>query len=130
MSAAFFEVRGPDSTPPQDADGIRSEGARFWPLALARELDDAILHLRANEGDVGTWVFRTKGDASLVQAYDGLLLASSGHWLAREITLYLKRTLKRLDVSSRSLVALVETGSCFAGDAAGAGIGRRPVLYA
>ena len=115
LGAAFFEVHGPDSPPPQDADGIRSEGARFWPLALAREMDDAILHLRANKGEIGTWVFRTSGDADLVEAYDKLLLDNNGHWLAREITLYLKRTLKRLDISSRSLVALVEPGSCFAG---------------
>ncbi len=115
LRAAFFEVRGPDSSPPQDGEGIRAEGDQFWPLALARELDDAILHLRTNEGDVGTWVFRARGDAALVQAYDDLLLACSGHWLAREVALYLKRTLKRLDVSSRSLVTLVEPGSCFAG---------------
>ena len=115
LGAAFFEVRGPDSPPPEDADGVRAEGDRFWPLALARELDDAILHLRANQGDVGTWVFRTKGDASLAQAYDRLLLGDANHWLVREITLYLKRTLKRLDVSSRSLVTLIEPGSCFVG---------------
>ena len=120
LSVAFFEIRGP-AVPPQAlsssqaADGIRAEGVRFWPLALARELDDAILHLRANEGEIGTWVFRTTGDAALVQAYDDLLLSAADNWLAREITLYLKRTLKRLDVSSRSLVALVEPGSCFAG---------------
>ena len=115
LGAAFFEVRGPDSSPPRDDEGIRSEGARFWPLAVARELDDAILHLRANEGEVGTWVFRTKGDPALAQAYDDMLQDCADNWLAREITLYLKRTLKRLDVSSRSLVALVEPGSCFAG---------------
>ncbi len=115
LGAAFFEVLGPDVPPPQDADGIHAEGVRFWPLALARELDDAILHLRTNEGEVGTWVFRTKGDAGLVQAYDDLLLSNTDHWLVREITLYLKRTLKRLDVTSRSLVTLVEPGSCFAG---------------
>ncbi len=115
LGAVFFEIRGPVSPPPQDAEGIRAEGDRFWPLALARQLDDAILHLRANEGDAGTWVFRTSGDASLVEAFDRLLLDCAGHWLAREVTLYLKRTFKRLDVSSRSLVALVETGSCFVG---------------
>ena len=115
LSAAFFEIRGPHSPPPHGAEGIHAEGARFWPLALARELDDAILHLRTNEGEVGTWVFRATGDAGLVDAYDNLLLESGDNWLAREITLYLKRTLKRLDVSSRSLVALVEPGSCFAG---------------
>ena len=116
LKAAFFEIRGPDGPPPsRRTEGIRAEGVRFWPLALARELDDAILHLRANEGEIGTWVFRTTGDAALVQAYDDLLLSAADNWLAREITLYLKRTLKRLDVSSRSLVALVEPGSCFAG---------------
>ena len=115
LNAAFFEIHGPSAPPPATAEGIRTEGDRFWPLALARELDDAILRLRANEWEVGTWVFRTTGDAALVQAYDDLLLASADHWLAREVTLYLKRTLKRLDVSSRSLVALIEPGSCFAG---------------
>ena len=115
LGAAYFEIRGPDQPAPADAEDIRAEGDRFWPLALARQLDDAILHLRTNEGEIGTWAFRTNGDAALVQAYDELLLSNTDHWLAREITLYLKRTLKRLDVSSRSLVALVEPGSCFAG---------------
>ena len=115
LRAAFLEIRGPSAPPTANADGIRSEGDRFWPLALARELDDAILHLRTNEGEVGTWVFRTKGDAALVQDYDDLLLSTADHWLSHEIALYLKRTLKRLDVSSRSLVALIEPGSCFAG---------------
>ena len=115
LSAAFFEIHGPSGPPPRDAEGIRAEGDLFWPLALARELDDAILHLRTNEQDVGTWVFHTIGDCGLVQEYDDLLLSCANHWLAREITLYLKRTMKRLDVSSRSLVALVEPGSCFSG---------------
>ena len=115
LGAAFFEIRGPENPPPADAEGIRRQGDLFWPLALARELDDAILHLRTNEGDVGTWVFRTVGDANLAQAYDDLLLACGNNWLAREVALYLKRTLKRLDVSSRSIVSLVEPGSCFAG---------------
>ena len=115
LGAAFFEIQGPERPPPRDAEGMRAEGDRFWPLALARELDDTILHLRTNEGEVGTWVFRASGDADLVQAYDDLLQANADHWLAQEITLYLKRTLKRLDVSSRSLVTLVEPGSCFAG---------------
>ena len=115
LSAAFFEIFGPEMAAPQDAAGISNEGTEFWPLALARELDDAILHLRTNEGEIGTWVFRTKGDSEMVQGYDDLLLSNADNWLAREITLYLKRTLKRLDVSSRSLIALVEPGSCFAG---------------
>ena len=115
LGSAFFEIRGPKNPPPVDAEGIRRQGDQFWTLALARELDDAILHLRTNEGDVGTWVFRTAGDANLAQAYDDLLMACADHWLAREVMLYLKRTLKRLDVSSRSIVSLVEPGSCFAG---------------
>ena len=115
LGAATLEIRGPNEPPPRNADGIHNEGDGFWPLAMARELDDAILHLRTNEGEIGTWVFRTTGDAALVQAYDDLQLATTDHWLSREIILYLKRTLKRLDVSSRSLIALVEPGSCFTG---------------
>jgi benzoyl-CoA-dihydrodiol lyase len=93
-----------------------AEGASFWPLAVARELDDLILDLRTNETKIGTWVLRTAGDASRVLAYDELLLANyDSDWLAREIVLYWKRTLKRLDVTSRSLIALIEPGSCFAG---------------
>ena len=115
LGAATIEIRGPIEPPLGNADGILNEGDGFWPLAMARELDDAILHLRTNEGEIGTWVFRTTGDAALVQAHDDLLLATADHWLSREIILYLKRTLKRLDVSSRSLIALIEPGSCFAG---------------
>ncbi len=86
-----------------------------WPLAVVRELDDLILDLRTNEPELGTWVLRTSGDADRVLGYDQLLLDNEGDWLASEITLYLKRTLKRLDVTSRSLIALIEPGSCFAG---------------
>ena len=83
---------------------------------MARELDDLILDLRTNETEIGTWVFKTAGDASRVLAHDELLLAHyDSDWLAREIVLYWKRTLKRLDVTSRSLIALIEPGSCFAG---------------
>ena len=113
--AATFVIQGPKDAPPQDAAAIHAQGVKFWPLAIARELDDAILHLRANEGDIGTWVFRSVGDAELVEAADKALLANSDDWLVREIGHYLKRTLKRVDVSSRSLIALVEQGSCFAG---------------
>ena len=115
LRAAYLEIRGPSDPPPKDAEGIHAEGDQFWPLALARELDDAILHLRTNEGEIGTWVFRATGDAEMVQGYDDLLLSTCDHWLSQEISLYLKRTLKRLDVSSRSLIALVEPGSCFTG---------------
>ena len=112
---ANFTIRGPQSAPPADAAGIHDAGAAFWPLDLARALDDAILHLRSNESRIGTWVFRTQGDGALVAAYDDLLTAERPNWLVREITLYLKRTLKRLDVSSRSLLAMIEPGSCFTG---------------
>ena len=91
------------------------QGAAFWPLALAREFDDAMMHLRLNETEIGTWVLQSQGDADLVEAYDALLAKEASNWLVREIVLYWKRTLKRLDVSSRSLIALVEPGSCFTG---------------
>jgi benzoyl-CoA-dihydrodiol lyase len=112
---ARIAVSGPESDPPDALEDIHAAGAAFWPLALARELDDAILHLRFNEPELGTWVLTSSGDLERVMAADEALQAHAGDWLVREITLYLKRTLKRLDVSSRSLVALVEPGSCFAG---------------
>ncbi len=109
-------VRGPESDPPPDAAGVLASGAEFWTLAVTRELDDLILDLRTNELELGTWVLRTVGSAERVLAYDSLLARlAPGDWLANEILLYLKRTLKRLDVTSRSLIALVEPGSCFAG---------------
>jgi benzoyl-CoA-dihydrodiol lyase len=110
-------VRGPDAGPPADMAGVHAQGADFWPLAVTRELDDLILDLRTNELELGTWVLRTEGDPERILAYDRLLLASTaaGDWLANEIVLYLKRMLKRLDVTSRSLIALIEPGSCFAG---------------
>jgi benzoyl-CoA-dihydrodiol lyase len=113
--AALFTVRGPETDPPADLAGIHEAGVGFWPLALARDLDDAILHLRANEAELGTWVLRTEGDGAAVAAYDELLQAHGSNWLVREVALYLKRTFKRLDVSSRSMIALIEPGSCFAG---------------
>ena len=115
LGVADFLIEGPTEAPPSSLEDIHAAGDRFWPLALARQLDDAILHLRLNESEAGTWVFRTKGDNNLVAAYDDLLLEHASDWLVREITLYLKRTLKRLDVSSRSLVTLIEPGSCFTG---------------
>jgi len=110
--AAHLRINGPTAMPRAD---IQAAGASFWPLALARELDDAMLHLRLNETEIGTWVLHSQGDAALVEAYDTLLATQASNWLVREIVLYWKRTLKRLDVSSRSLIALVEPGSCFAG---------------
>ncbi|TAM85342.1 MAG: benzoyl-CoA-dihydrodiol lyase [Jatrophihabitans sp.] len=108
-------VQGPAADAPADAAAIHAAGAAFYPLQLARELDDLILDLRTNETELGTWVFRTSGDPARVLAYDELLLANRDDWLVNEIVHYLKRTLKRLDVTSRSLIALVEPGSCFAG---------------
>ena len=112
---AEITVRGPEQDPPADVAGLLALGAGFWPLAVTRELDDLILDLRTNELELGTWVLRTEGDPARVLAYDKLLLRSAGDWLVNEIILYLKRTLKRLDVTSRSLIALIEPGSCFAG---------------
>ena len=112
---ATLTLSAPDAPPPSGRDAIHAAGADFWPLALARELDDAILHLRFNEPAIGTWILKTAGVADQVAAADAALVACADDWLAREITLYLKRTLKRLDVSARSLLALIEPGSCFTG---------------
>jgi benzoyl-CoA-dihydrodiol lyase len=112
---ATITLRGPDAPPPASADAMVAQGAAFWPLALARELDDAILDIRANEFDVAAIVFKSSGDPAQVLAYDAFLDANKDHWLAREIRGYWKRVLKRVDLTSRSLVALIEPGSCFAG---------------
>jgi benzoyl-CoA-dihydrodiol lyase len=112
---AEITVRGPDQEPPTDAAGLHEAGVGFWTLAVARELDDLILDLRTNELELGTWLLRTLGDPRLVLAHDALLLEQCDDWLVNEIILYLKRTLKRLDVTSRSLIAIIEPGSCFAG---------------
>jgi len=112
---ARINVSAPAEAPPADIAGILSQGAAFWPLAVARELDDAILHLRANETEIGTWVLTTSGDPDLVAAADAALAANAENWLVREVTLYLKRVFKRVDVTSRSIVALIEPGSCFTG---------------
>jgi benzoyl-CoA-dihydrodiol lyase len=112
---AAITVRGPAQAAPAGAPGLHEQGAQFWSLAMTRELDDLILDLRTNEPALGTWLLRTSGDPARVLGHDQLLLDQAGDWLATEITLYLKRTLKRLDVTSRSLIALIEPGSCFAG---------------
>ncbi len=112
---AEITVSGPSGPPPADPSGIREAGCAFWPLAFARELDDLILYLRTNEDEIGLWVFKTSGGADLVEAYDRMLAAHRDDWLVREIRLYLKRTFKRVEVSSRSVFSLVEPGSCFAG---------------
>jgi benzoyl-CoA-dihydrodiol lyase len=112
---AEITVGGPDRDAPADMAGVHTGGAGFWTLAVTRELDDLILDLRTNEPELGTWVLRSHGDPRRVLAHDLLLLRHHDDWLANEIIHYLKRTLKRLDVTSRSLITLIEPGSCFAG---------------
>jgi benzoyl-CoA-dihydrodiol lyase len=110
---ATLTLRGPANSVPASVAAAHAQGAAFWPLALARELEDAILHLRANEPAIGLVIFRTEGDAQSVLGHDALL--GQGDWLMREIRHYVKRVLKRIDVTSRSFIALVEPGTCFAG---------------
>jgi benzoyl-CoA-dihydrodiol lyase len=115
VRVATVTLRGPDSPPPNLADEMIVQGAAFWPLQVARELDDAILDIRFNELDVAAIVFKSEGDPQTVLDYDLFLDRQARHWLAREIRLKWKRVLKRIDLTSRSLVALIEPGSCFAG---------------
>ena len=112
---ATFTVRAPDTPQRGDVAGIEAAGAAWWPLAMARELDDAILSMRTNELDIGVWLLETAGDASAVVAVDTAMLEHRDHWLVTQTIGLLRRTLARLDVSSRSLFALVQPGSCFAG---------------
>ena len=112
---ATFSVKAPVGAQPADISGIEAAGAAWYPLQMARELEDAILSMRTNELDIGTWLVKTEGDASAVLAMDATLMAHQNHWLVRETIGLLRRTLSRLDVSSRSLFALIEPGSCFAG---------------
>jgi benzoyl-CoA-dihydrodiol lyase len=107
--------RQPQPARPDDLAAILERGASWWPLQMARELDDAVLMLRTNDLEVGTWVLKTRGDADLVLAADAALARHGSHWFVREVTGMLRRTLARLDVSSRTLFALVDQGSCFAG---------------
>lgn len=112
---ATFNIQGPKEAAPSTPADIHAAGVDFWPLAIARELDSAVLHLRTNEPQLSTWVFTTSGNTDLVAAADQALLDNADDWLVREITLYLKRSLKRIDVSSRSLITQIEPGSCFTG---------------
>ncbi len=112
---ATWTVKAPTGAQPADIAGIEAQGAAWYPLALARELEDAILNMRTNELEIGTWLIRTTGDSADVLAMDATLLAHQNHWLVRETIGLLRRTFSRLDVSSRSLFALIEAGSCFAG---------------
>ena len=112
---ATVTVRAPRGPHPVTIDAIVAAGAAWWPLAMGRELDDAILSLRTNELDVGTWVFKTAGDSSAVLITDGAILEHREHWFVRETIGLLRRTFARLEVSSRTLIALIEPGSCFVG---------------
>ena len=112
---ATISIKAPDAPPPADLDGLIAQGASFWPLQVARELDDAILHLRINELETAMLLFKSHGEPANVLACDALLEANKAHWLVNEIRQYWKRVLKRIDVTSRTLVTLVEPGSCFAG---------------
>jgi len=113
---ATFTVKAPAAgAQPKDLAAIEAAGAGWYPLAMARELEDAILSMRTNELEIGTWLLKTQGDAAAVLAMDQVLLANKDHWLVRETIGLLRRTFSRLDVSSRSLFALIEPGSCFAG---------------
>ena len=108
-------VRGPHEDAPKSLEEIHELGASTWLLAVTRELDDLILRLRANETELGTWLLRTEGDSAQVIAHEQVVFNNTEDWLCNEIALYVKRTLKRLDITSRSLIALIEPGSCFAG---------------
>ena len=112
---ATITVAAPTGTPPAQGETMRQQGVDFWPLTMARELDDAILMLRTNEPELGLWVMETEGDGAKVLAYDAALAANAAHWFVNETIGMLRRTLARLDVSSRSIYALVKPGSAFAG---------------
>jgi benzoyl-CoA-dihydrodiol lyase len=112
---ATITVRGPAEDLPASVEAAHALGDKFWPLTVARELEDTILHLRSNEAAIGVVLFRTDGNAEAVLAHDDFLARANGDWLMREICLYLKRVLKRVDVTAKSFIALIEPGSCFAG---------------
>ena len=113
--SAVWTIQAPQGAQPSTTAEIEAQGAQWFPLRMARELEDAILHMRTNELDIGIWLMKTEGDSAAVLAMDEVLQAQAGHWLVRETTGLLRRTFSRLDVSSRSLFALIEPGSCFAG---------------
>ncbi len=113
--SATFTIRAPAGDQPADIGAIEAAGADWYPLVLARELDDAILSMRTNELELGTWIFKTAGEARATLELDATLLQFRDHWLVRETVGYLRRTFARLDVTSRSLFALIDEGTCFAG---------------
>ena len=112
---AVFTVKAPTGPQPDTIAAIEAAGVNWWPLAMLRELDDAILSMRTNELDIGTWIWKTEGDAAAVLASDATLMQHKDHWLVRETSGLMRRTFSRIDVSSRTLFALIEPGSCFAG---------------
>jgi benzoyl-CoA-dihydrodiol lyase len=112
---ATITVFAPRQDVPSSVDAIHAAGDKWWPLAMARELDDAILMLRTNDLDIGTWIFNTRGDAAKALAADAALKTNEGDWFVRQVIGFLRRTLARLDVSSRTLFAVIDKGSCFAG---------------
>ena len=112
---ATITIKGPDCDVPSDAEALEAIGDQGYMLKLARELDDAIMHLRLNEMELGLWAFKTQGDPDAFLAQEAVLFANKDNWLANEVLMFWKRVLKRVDVTSRSIVALVEHGSCFAG---------------
>jgi len=115
LRTATITLKGPEQDAPAGIEELAAQGADFWPLKQVREFDDAILHLRTNENELGTLIFQTKGDSDRISAYEDLLVKYADHWLVNEIVLYWKRTLKRVDLTSRSLVTLVGPGSCYTG---------------
>jgi len=112
---ATLTISGPQSPVPTNCDALSASGSAAWALRCARELDDALLHLRFNEPDLGVLIFRTEGDSATALQYDAFLNQHAKYWLVREIMLYWKRVMKRIDLTSRSLVALIDPGSCFVG---------------
>tara|TARA_B100000029_G_scaffold491344_1_gene551359 strand:- start:922 stop:2601 length:1680 start_codon:yes stop_codon:yes gene_type:complete len=114
-SVATFTICGPENPCPVEWEEALTQGPLFWPLQLVRELDDAILHLRTNRPDISCWVFKVSGTAELLNSYDSFLLAEPDNWFSREIRLFWVRTLKRLDVTSRSLISVIDSSSGFSG---------------
>jgi benzoyl-CoA-dihydrodiol lyase len=112
---ATLTIRAPESGAPVSIQGILDAGAGWWPLRMSRELDDAILSLRINQLELGLWVFRAEGDRKNVLDIDSVLFSNRDHWFVREVIGMMRRTFARIDVTSRSLYALVEPGTCFAG---------------
>jgi len=115
LGTATIIIDGPAEHPPPDSSDVVALGVEYWPLEMTRSLDDAILHLRTNEREIGTWLLKTEGDPTIAAAHDAFLFENLDHWAVREIVLYIKRTLRRLDETSRTLFTLIEPGSCFVG---------------